>query len=59
MKRRLNEAQAELERLRAEASAAGTSPEEAVSAEAPVTGGAAEAQEAEDPAASKRRCEDG
>jgi hypothetical protein len=40
---RLNQAQAELERLRAEASAAGTSPKEAVSAEAPVTSAAAEA----------------
>ena len=40
---RLNEAQAELERLRAEASAAGKSVREAVSAEAPATGGAAEA----------------
>ena len=40
---RLNEAQAELERLRAEASVAGRSPKEAVSAEAQATGGAAEA----------------
>jgi hypothetical protein len=40
---RLNEAHAELERLRAEASAAGTSPKEAVSAEAQTTGGGVEA----------------
>jgi hypothetical protein len=40
---RLNEAQGELERLRAEASAAGESARESVSVEAQATGGAAEA----------------